>query len=41
MRKDVAYDEPGADLDERDLEMIASELEEYIDEIESLMGALK
>ena len=41
LRKDVAYDEPGADLDERDLEMIASELEEYIDEIESLMGALK
>ena len=41
LRKDVAYDEPGEELEERDLEALASQLEEFINEIESRMDALK
>ncbi len=40
LRKDVAYGEPGAELEERDLEDLAFELEDFIDEIESRMEAL-
>ena len=38
LRKDVAYDEPGPDLKERDLEDLANELERFIDEIDSRIG---
>lgn len=41
LRKDVAYDEPGQELEERNLEALASELEEFIDEIELRMETLK
>lgn len=41
LRKDVAYDEPGQELEERNLERLASELEEFIDEIELRMEALQ
>ena len=41
LRKDVAYGEPGAELEERDLETLASELEKFIDEVQSCMDALK
>ncbi len=40
LRKDVAYGEPGAELEERDLGRLAFELEGFIDEIESRMEAL-
>lgn len=41
LRKDVAYGEPGSDLQEKDLEDVASELEEFIDEIDSRIGSSK
>ena len=41
LRKDVAYDEPGRELDDRNLEMLASQLEDFIDEIESRMDNLE
>ena len=41
LRKDVAYDEPGQELEDRNLEALASDLEEFIDEIELRMDALK
>ena len=41
LRKDVAYGEPGAELEEKDLEMLASDLEEFIDDIQARMDALK
>ena len=41
LRKDVAYDEPGEELEKRNLEALASELEEFIDEIELRMDTLK
>ena len=41
LRKDVAYDESGEELEQRNLETLALELEEFIDEIESRMDALK
>ena len=41
LRKDVAYDEPGPDLEARDLEEIASELETLVDEIDSLIDSWK
>ena len=41
LRKDVAYDDPGPDLQEKDLEDLAIELEQFIDEIESRIGSAK
>ena len=41
LRKDVAYDEPGPELGERDLEDLANELEEFIDEIDVRIGSSK
>ncbi len=41
LRKDVAYDEPGPELQERDLESLASELEEFITETESRIDSSK
>ena len=38
LRKDVAYGEPGPDIQERDLEDLAIELEQFIDEIDSRIG---
>ena len=40
LRKDVAYGERGAELEEKDLEMLASELEEFVDEVQERMDAL-
>lgn len=37
LRKDVAYDEPTDNLRQLDLEDIASDLEEFVDEVESLV----
>ena len=41
LRKDVAYDEPGQELEARNLEALASELEEFIDDIEFRMDKLE
>ena len=41
LRKDVAYDEPGPELEDKDLETLASELEYFINEIQSRLDALK
>jgi hypothetical protein len=41
LRKDVAYGELGDELEDKDLEMLASGLEEFIDEIQERMDALK
>ena len=41
LRKDVAYDEPGPELRERDLEDLAIELKEFIDEVDSQIGSSK
>ena len=41
LRKDVAYGEPEPDLQEKDVEDVASELEEFIDEIDSRIGSSK
>ncbi len=41
LRKDVAYDEPGPELGERDLEDLANELEEFIDEVDMRIGSSK
>ena len=38
LRKDVAYDGPSPDLQERDLEDLAIALEQFIDEIDSRIG---
>ena len=35
LRKDVAYGEPGRDLDSRDLEALSSDLEAFIEEVRS------
>lgn len=39
LRKDVAYDEPGPELAEIDLEDLAIELEKFIDEVARLVEA--
>lgn len=39
LRKDVAYGEPGPELQERDLEDLADELETFIDEIDSRIAS--
>lgn len=36
LRKDVAYGEPGPELEEIDLEDLAIELEKFVDEVEAL-----
>ena len=41
LRKDVAYGEPGAELEAKDLEVLASDLEEFIDEVQSRMDTLQ
>jgi uncharacterized protein YutE (UPF0331/DUF86 family) len=41
LRKAVAYDEPDSELKDRNLEMLASELEEFIGEVETRMHALR
>ena len=38
LRKDVAYDEPGSELQEKDLEDLASDLEDLINEVDSRIG---
>lgn len=38
LRKDVAYGEPGQELEQLDLEDLATELEEFIDEVEKVVG---
>ena len=37
LRKDVAYEEPGADLQEVDLEDLATDLERFIDEVAAIV----
>ncbi len=39
LRKDVAYDGPGPELEEKDLYTLAYELEEFIVEVDSLIGS--
>jgi hypothetical protein len=39
LRKDVAYDEPGPELAQLDLEGVATELERFIDEVTALVEA--
>lgn len=39
LRKNVAYDEPGPELEQLDLEDVASELEAFINEVTTLVGA--
>ncbi len=39
LRKDVAYGEPGAELEEVDLEDLASDLEHFIDEVEAVISS--
>ena len=41
LRKDVEYGEPGSDLREVDLEDLSSDLERYIDEVESCVDAAR
>ena len=41
LRKDVAYGEPGPELRERDLEDLAIELEEFIDEVDVRISSSK
>ena len=41
LRKDVAYGEPGYDLLAVDLEELLSELEEFVEEVESRIGSSK
>ena len=41
LRKDVAYGEPGYDLLTVDLEELATELEQFVDEVESHIGSSK
>ncbi len=38
-RKDVAYGEPGPELEQMNLEDLASELEEFVDEVERIIDA--
>ena len=39
LRKDVAYDEPGPEFREKDLEDLASDLEHFINEVDSRIGS--
>ena len=39
MRKDVAYGEPGSELEQMDLENLAIELEQFLDEVERIVDA--
>ena len=39
LRKDVAYEGPGPELQEKDLESLVSELEEFINEAESCINS--
>ena len=39
MRKDVAYGEPGPELEQMDLEDLAIELEQFLDEVERIIDA--
>ena len=41
LRKDVAYADPGPELEDKDLDILASDLEDFIDEIQSRLDALK
>lgn len=41
LRKDVAYDDPGTELEDKDLEKLAFELEGFIEEIQSRLDALR
>ncbi len=38
LRKDVQYGEPGPELQEVDLEDLATQLEEFVDEVESVIN---
>lgn len=38
LRKDVAYGEPGPELQEMDLEELAVELEQFLEEVEEIVG---
>jgi len=39
VRKDVAYGEPGPELEQMDLEDLAIELEQFLDEVERIIDA--
>ena len=39
LRKDVAYDEPGPELAQLELEDVATELEQFVDEVTTLVEA--
>ena len=41
LRKDVAYDEPGPELEQVDLEDLARDLELFIDEVEGVIDELQ
>lgn len=41
LRKDVAYDEPGPELARLDLEDVASDLENFVEEVDSKIEAAK
>ncbi|MBI2369101.1 MAG: hypothetical protein HYV08_02475 [Deltaproteobacteria bacterium] len=41
LRKDVAYGEPGPELQEMDLEHMAAELEEFLAEVERVVAAVE
>lgn len=41
LRKDVAYGEPGPELQELDLEELAAELETFLDEVERIVDAIE
>ena len=41
LRKDVAYDDPGPELEDRDLGILAYELEEFMEEIQSRLDDLR
>ena len=40
LRKDVAYGEPGRELEEKDLEMLASQLEEFVEAVQESLDVL-
>jgi hypothetical protein len=41
LRKDVSYGEPGANLQELDLEDVVSDLEHFVQEVEDLVSSLE
>jgi len=41
VRKDVAYGEPGPELEQMDLEGLASDLEAFLDDVERIIDAIE